>query len=198
MMDEISRSNMNKENMYIIIDSTGFKITDRGEWINEKYSKKRKGWIKVHLAIDANSFNVVSLSITDEKVHDSQEFKKLIDPVLEKTKAVYGDKGYDSKDIYNYLSENGIEAIIPPKKNATTRSRGSPARARLVREIKRIGEEEWKKAVNYGKRWLIEIFFSGLKRVVGEIVRAKKDEYKIQEVIFKIYSYFVMRNYTEV
>ncbi|PMP73533.1 MAG: IS5/IS1182 family transposase, partial [Aciduliprofundum sp.] len=49
----------------------------------------------------------------------------------------------------------------------------------------------------YGKRWLIEIFFSGLKRVVGEIVRAKKDEYKIQEVIFKIYSYFVMRNYTE-
>jgi transposase len=50
----------------------------------------------------------------------------------------------------------------------------------LVREIKRIGEEEWKKAVNYRKRWLIEIFFSGLKRVVGEIVRAKKDEYKIQ------------------
>jgi len=198
MMDEISRSNMNKENMYIIIDSTGFKITDRGEWINNKYNKKRKGWIKVHLAIDANSFNVVSLSITDEKIHDSQEFKKLIDPVLEKTKAVYGDKGYDSKEIYNYLSENGIEAIIPPKKNATTRSRGSPARARLVREIKRIGEEEWKKAVNYGKRWLIEIFFSGLKRVVGEIVRAKKDEYKIQEVIFKIFSYFVMRNYTEV
>jgi len=27
-----------------------------------------------------------------------------------------------------------------------------------VREIKRIGEEEWKKAANYGKRWLIEIF----------------------------------------
>jgi molybdopterin-guanine dinucleotide biosynthesis protein A len=67
-----------------------------------------------------------------------------------------------------------------------------------VREIKRIGEEEWKKAANYGKRWLIEIFFSGLKRVVDEIVSAKKDEYKIQEVIFKIYSYFVMRNYTEV
>jgi len=36
------------------------------------------------------------------------------------------------------------------------------------------------------KRWLIEIFFSGLKIVVGEIVRAKKDEYKIQEVISKV------------
>jgi hypothetical protein len=43
---------INKENMFII-DSTGFNITDRGEWMNEKYNKKRKGWIKVHLAIDA-------------------------------------------------------------------------------------------------------------------------------------------------
>ncbi|MGC8619499.1 MAG: IS5 family transposase [Thermoplasmata archaeon] len=166
--------------------------------MNEKYNKKRRGWIKVHLAIDANTFNIVSLSITDEKVHDSKEFKRLLDPVLERTRAVYGDKGYDSKEIYNYLSSKGIEAIIPPKKNATTRSRGIPARAKLVREIKKIGEEEWKKTVNYGKRWLIEIFFSGLKRIVGEIIRAKKDEYKFQEVIFKIYSYFVMRNYTEV
>jgi len=35
----------------------------------------------------------------------------------------------------------------------------------LVREIKKIWEEEWKKTVNYGKRWLIEIFFSGQKRM---------------------------------
>jgi len=40
----------------------------------------------------------------------------------------------------------------------------------LVREIKKIWEEEWKKAVNYGKRWIVEIYFSGLKRVMGEII----------------------------
>jgi len=48
------------------------------------------------------------------------------------------------------------------------------------------------------KRWLIEIFFAGLKRVVGEIIRAKKDGYKIQKAVLKIYCYFLMRNYTEV
>jgi len=32
--------------------------------------KKRNGWIKAHIAIDANSFNLVSLSIADEKEHD--------------------------------------------------------------------------------------------------------------------------------
>jgi hypothetical protein len=29
---------------------------------------------------------------------------RLIDPVVKNTKAVYGDRGYDSKEIYNYLS----------------------------------------------------------------------------------------------
>jgi|GEM_PF-6483991 len=42
-MDEISKSNINKEDMYIIIDLKGFKITNRGESINNKYNKKRKG-----------------------------------------------------------------------------------------------------------------------------------------------------------
>jgi len=32
--------------------------------------KKRNGWIKAHIAIDANSFNLVSLSNADEKEHD--------------------------------------------------------------------------------------------------------------------------------
>jgi len=44
------------------------------------------------------------------------------------------DNGYDSKEIYNYFTNNVIETIIPLKKNAVTR-------AKIVMEIKRIGEE---------------------------------------------------------
>jgi hypothetical protein len=65
--------------MYIIIDSTGFKITNKEEWMDEKYNRKKKGCFKINLTIDANSFNIVSLSITDEKVHDSRKFRRIID-----------------------------------------------------------------------------------------------------------------------
>ncbi|MEM0141627.1 MAG: hypothetical protein QXN66_06310 [Thermoplasmatales archaeon] len=38
----------------------------------------------------------------------------------------------------------------------------------------------------YGKRWRVEIFFSALKRVMGEIIMAKKPKYQIMEYGMKI------------
>lgn len=44
-----------KDDYYIIvaIDSTGIKITDRGEWGKDKWNLQRmKGYLKIHLAVD--------------------------------------------------------------------------------------------------------------------------------------------------
>ena len=62
----------------------------------------------------------------------------------------------------------------PPRKNASTEFRGSPARAKIVRFIKKNSMEQWKENNSYGKRWLVEIYFSGLKRVMSEVIKAKK------------------------
>ena len=78
------------------------------------------------------------MRITDEKVHDSMEFKKIMDPAVKKQRWYMQIKDMIQKKYT--LSNNGIEAVIPPKKNATTKARGSPLRAKLVREIKKIGE----------------------------------------------------------
>lgn len=77
-------------------------------------------------------------------------------------------------------------------------SGGSSARGRMVRRIMEIGLEEWKREVDYGKRWRVEIFFSALKRIVGEVITANKLLYQIQEAIMKIYAYFLMRKNTVV
>ena len=45
-----------------------------------------------------------------------------------------------------------MKAIIPPKRDASTRLRGSPARAKVVRQVKKIGEDQWKRGNDYGKR----------------------------------------------
>ena len=45
-----------KESIHILIDSTGLKIYGAGEWEEAKHGKgRRKGWMKLHLAIDENS-----------------------------------------------------------------------------------------------------------------------------------------------
>ncbi len=191
MVNEINK--LAGEKIAVIIDSTGFKITKRGEWIANKWKKNRKGWIKIHVAIDGNSINVVSVSVTDEHRSDSKEFKNVLDPIIGKVTKVYGDKGYDSRENFNYPANNNVTPIILPRKNARTRANGSPARAKVVREINKMGVENWKESVEYGKRWRVEIFFSALKRVMGEVINAKKFIYLVQEALMKIYYYFILR-----
>jgi len=87
---------------------------------------------------------------------------------------------------------------LPRKKNARTRARGSPARAKVVREIHKMGLENWKESVEYGVRWRVEIFFSALKRVMGEVIKAKKTMYQFQEAAMKIFCYFLLRKNTVV
>jgi hypothetical protein len=196
IMDGINRSS--REGITVIIDSSGFNITERGDWLSSKWNTKRNGWMKMYVAIDGYSMNVVSLSITDEHSHDNREFRKVFNPIANKSKIVYGDGAYDSKSNFNFLHSRGIEAVIPPRENSSTLSRGSPYRAKIVRRIRNIGRDEWKKEVNYSEGWRVEIFFSALKGVVGETIMARKMRYQIQEAIMKIYAYFLLRKSTVV
>ena len=41
----------------VVIGSTGFKTTIRGDWLSDKWGKKRKGWIKLHASVDVNHVN---------------------------------------------------------------------------------------------------------------------------------------------
>ena len=196
MIEEMNRDA--GDGITVIIDSSGFKITERGDWLSSKWNRKRKGWMKMHIAIDGDSMNVVSLTITSEHSHDTREFRKLLHPIVGKAKIVYGDGAYDSRSNFNYLFNKGIDAAILPRENSSTLSRGSPSRAKVVRTIRKIGLESWKEMVQYGKRWRVEIFFSALKRVVGEVIRAKKLRYQIQEAVMKVYCYFLLRKNTVV
>jgi transposase, IS4 family len=175
------------------IDSTGFKITIRGDYLGSKWKKARRGWSKLHAVISINEVSVMSFAITDEHVHDAKAGKELLRSVNDRIRRIFADKGYDSKSIYNTFGEN---TIIPPRKNASTRSRGSPARARIVRQIRRTSEKEWKESVDYGKRWHVEIYFSGLKRTMGEVIKPNRPDYIVQEIALKVQYYNVLREMT--
>jgi len=176
---EVINTENNSENVECAIDSTGFKITIRGDYLGNKWNRRRKGWMKLHVIVDVNNIRVLTFSITDEHVHDSIEALNLVNRMRDKISKLCGYKAHDSRSIYNSL--NG-KAIIPTRKNSSTLSRGSPYRARITREIRRTSESEWKNNNNYGKRWIVEIYFSGLKRVMGEIIKARRLECIAQEI----------------
>ncbi len=106
------------------IDSSGFKITLRGDYLGNKWHKIRRGWIKLHAVINIDNFQIMDYSITDEHTNDAKEGIRIVRRIKNKISKLYGDKGYDSKLIYNELEG---KAVIPPRKNAVTLSRVLPA-----------------------------------------------------------------------
>ena len=82
---------------------------------------------------------------------------------------------------------------MPPRKNVSSGSRGSPARARIVRQIRRTEENEWKEFVDYGDRWNVEIYFSGLKRTMGEAIKAVRPDFIAKEIALKVQYYNMLR-----
>jgi len=179
--------------MVVALDSTGMKVSNRGEWMREKW-KRRRGWIKVHIVVDAKSKKLLAMEITDERTGDGKMLKPLIEKVERnvgkgKIKQVTADGAYDSKENFEYLNNKGIEPAIKTRKNSSTKARGSPSRAKHVREMKELGYEGWRDKYRYGQRWIAESFFSGMKRTFGETTRAKSIEGMFQEVEMKFSFY---------
>ena len=184
------------EPVVIAVDSTGIKVTNRGEWMREKW-KIHRGWIKVHLAVDVKTKEIAAIEVTDERVSDGSKFNSLVNQAEEnlsgrKIEEALGDGAYDRREIFDHLRQKGIQPVIKTRSNANTKARGSPARARAVREMKNLGYENWKEKYNYGRRWAAESVFSAVKRISGEHVAAIKAENMMQEVVLKFAFYNMM------
>ena len=93
---------------------------------------------------------------------------------------VYGDKAYDNRRNFNILGDIDAEPAISIRKNASTRSKGCPLRRDEVLLIKKLGYEGWKQLKDAGRRWIAQIVFSSIKRVLGENLLSKK--FKAQKV----------------
>ena len=52
--------------------------------MDEKWNtQNRKGYLKIHVAVDIKTKEILALEVTDEKVHDGRMLKKLVDHVLD-------------------------------------------------------------------------------------------------------------------
>lgn len=178
------------EPVVVAVDSTGIKVTNRSEWLRKNWKdKERKGWIKVHIVVDAKTKELLALEVTDEKTADCEMFKPLLNSL--NLKDVLADGAYDKRDIFDFLSRKAVSMPgIKIRENAS--GKGLSDRAFAVREFQKLGYEKWKRKHNYGKRWSAESFFSAIKRCFGESVRATSVEGAITEVRRKFMFYNIL------
>ena len=178
------------EPVVVAVDSSGIKVTNRGDWLRRKHGVERRGWLKLHVAVDTRSGQVLSMEVTEEDVHDTRMLKPLIigSSKVAPVGKVLGDGAYDSRANFQFLSSNGIEPVIRVRKNSVPKARGCYARKCAVQEQLQ-DREAWNKRHGYGHRWIAESAFSSIKGRLGEHVRAKKLQNMVQEVRLKVFTY---------
>ena len=119
------------EDFVIVLDSTGIKVTNRGEWLRKKHGKRaRKGWIKLHVAFDLKRKKVVNIEVTDERTHDSQKSEELVEgakrevlcpkKVLDFFLTQVSSSFYTSFHAYPYTTPATINMFIIPTLNTSS------------------------------------------------------------------------------
>ena len=180
----------------IAVDASGIKVADRGEWVRRKW-KRRRGFLKIHIAVDVKTKQIVAMEVTDERAGDGRMLKPLVEQAGKHCRVVkaFADGAYDSRDNFTFLATKGIEPAIKVRKNSSSRARGCQARKQTVLEYLR-DPEAWKRRVGYGLRWMAETAFSTFKRLFGEHVMARQLSNMIREMLLKasFYNLFTSLN----
>ncbi|MGA7541631.1 MAG: IS5 family transposase, partial [Nitrososphaeraceae archaeon] len=192
------KSDLHDDNFVIAIDSTGIKVSNRGEWIRHKWSVKR-GYLKIHLAVDIKKKRILSLIVTSEQVHDAKVLPKLVDDITIKQNKVVEtaimDGAYDNNKNFQFLSFKGINPAIKVRKNARIRKTNHYLRNKTV-NMQKNNLQQWKDSVSYGQRWIVETVFSCIKRIFGEYVTAIKFKNMIKEIMLKASLYNLFQSIT--
>jgi hypothetical protein len=195
MKVNVASNVMLDKDVTIAVDSTGIKVSNRGDWIQKKRKVKR-GFIKLHIAVDAKTKQILAIEVTREDVGDGRMFGRLVKSASNVTdlRRVIGDGAYDSKSNFRMAAEMGVEPLIRVRKNACLKADGCMPRKFAVMD--QLGNSDWRKEKGYGYRWMAESAFSCLKRIFGEYICSVKWENIVKELLLKasIYNLFMKIN----
>lgn len=199
--ERLSRLNpkilLDKNHAYeIIFDSTGNKLTNRGEYIRHKW-KIYRGWIKVSITIDKKTKDLLDVEVALEDVEDEELARKHLSN-LEDLKIISGsgDGAYYRESLYDEFHKRGIIPILKPRSDASPS--GLDPMHTAAREYHKLGGyKPWRDKYGYGFRWHVEGKISSTKRANGECVRMIKQTNFLKEAKRKFIDYERMRKYAQ-
>ena len=85
--------------------------------------KNKKGYLKIHVAVNVKSKKILSIKVTDEHVHDIKHYPKLVENIIKSdnvtTTAIgklFGDGAYDNNYVFKMSGGQWNIALYQSKK----------------------------------------------------------------------------------
>jgi hypothetical protein len=164
--------------LHVLVDSTGLQVHGAGQWLEEKHgARSRRGWRKLHLALDADSGEIIAYILTDQDTGDVSQVAPLLDQIAGPIGQFTADGAYDGKPTYDAVIDHSAAAaiVIPPRVNAVEPIDDRPPgqRDQHIAAISRNGRMKWQASNDYGKRSLVETAIGRYKSIIGKRLRAR-------------------------
>ena len=162
----------------VAIDSTGFSLDTRSGYydtvLERQNSSTHRQFVKLSVAVNAETGGVISYRLHHDHTHDSQDFIPLLEEV--ECDHVVADKGYDSHKLRQFVRRKlHARSHIPRRKCTGRRTRG-----RRIPELnKKI----------YNQRSLVENVFFCIKQNYGSVLRNRTYASQEGEVISKLFAH---------
>jgi hypothetical protein len=162
--------------VHLLIDSTGLRIHVG----HLRKPPKRRAWRKLHLAVDADTGEILASDLTARRTHDSSRVPALLEQVGNPVASVSADGAYDARAVYEAAHERGerqaVRVLIPPGRDAQLNPRPSGAqreRNRNIRSIRELGRRRWHTQSGYSTRSLVENTVFRYKTIIGRNMRSR-------------------------
>lgn len=185
--------NFNAKGNHLITgtDGTGLKVTNRGEWIRQKW-QVRRGWVKVVILGDIKG-NIVDIRVGNEDLDENKASRGMLRKNAKNIDKNLADGLHDCEDNFNLYDELGIEPGIKIRENANPSGMGP--RPYAVQEYQEKGYEKWAEDKGYGFRWIAtEGIFSAIKTIFGEVLSSHTKTDLYHEAKLKFWAYQTIKD----
>jgi hypothetical protein len=180
-LPSIARAALPEGPLHVVIDSTGLKVYGAGQWLADKHGRRTpRKYRKLHLAVDADSGEIVAVTLTGQDVDDPSQVAPLLEQIASEIEQVTADGAYDGEPTYAIIAARNadIEVAIPPRRSSTLApALGVDASRRdvHVHTAAALGRLGWQEVTGYGRRALVETTMGRYKALIGSRLGARQD-----------------------
>ncbi len=166
-------------------DSTGVECTPASRHYELRLGRKRGRYVKLMVAVACGSVLAVSATASIGPSNDCADCWGMLWRASGRCAphSAYFDSGFDAERVHAFCRDGmGAASFIPPVVRTADGTVRTPHRAKCVAL-----------PAAYGRRWHVETFFSGMKRVCGSAVRARHEPAMLREALLKVLAYTAFR-----
>jgi len=170
------------------MDATGLETTTASAHFQCRRGGQRRKWVKISTIILCGSLLPMSLVMDWGPTNDKCQAQDLIGKAqsVAMPDTLYADAGYDAEWIHVQCRQVwGAESVIKPAMHRADGKRNGIWRSGM--------SKNYLVKMEYGKRWAVETFFSGLKRTMGSMLTSRKPTQLLKEAAFRVLAYTLRR-----